>query len=121
MCDYDHVTTYRLPSNGAIIQCGRKAHAIKAGRTSRVQHSPMLSSGYARKHNNEEGEPVMRDIYTAVEGVGIYFYSRNSSPSSPRYLRNLTDPKFFVNISAGFWSPFIKKTQAYFREITSLT
>ena len=38
MCDYDHVTIYWLPSNGAIIQCGRKAHAIKAGRTSRVQH-----------------------------------------------------------------------------------
>jgi len=37
MCDYDHVTIYWLPSNGAIIQCGRKAHAIKAGRTSRVQ------------------------------------------------------------------------------------
>jgi len=37
MCDYDHVAIYWLPSNGAIIQCGRKAHAIKAGRTSRVQ------------------------------------------------------------------------------------
>ena len=37
MCDYDHVTIYWLPSNGAITQCGRKAHAIKAGRTSRVQ------------------------------------------------------------------------------------
>ena len=35
---YDHVTIYWLPSNGAITQCGRKAHAIKAGRTSRVQH-----------------------------------------------------------------------------------
>jgi len=32
------VTIYWLPSNGAIIQCGRRAHAIKAGRTSRVQH-----------------------------------------------------------------------------------
>jgi len=32
------VTIYWLPSNGAITQCGRKAHAIKAGRTSRVQH-----------------------------------------------------------------------------------
>jgi len=31
---------YWLPSNGAITQCGRKAHAIKAGRTSRVQHNP---------------------------------------------------------------------------------
>jgi len=36
---YDHVTIYWLPSNGAIIQCGRKAHAIKAGRTSRVQQA----------------------------------------------------------------------------------
>jgi len=35
---YDHVTIYWLPSNGAIIQCGRKAHAVKVGRTSRVQH-----------------------------------------------------------------------------------
>ena len=40
---YDHVTIYWLPSNGAIIQCGRKAHAIKAGRTSQVQHfSPVV-------------------------------------------------------------------------------
>ena len=81
----------------------------------------MLSSGYARKHINEEGEPVMREIYTAVEGVGIHFHSRNSKPSSPRYLRNLTDPRFFVNMSAGFWSPFMKKTRAYFQEMTSLT
>ena len=47
MCDYDHVAIYWLPSNGAIIQCGRKAHAIKAGRTSRVQQtllSPSLRS-----------------------------------------------------------------------------
>jgi len=50
-----------LPSNGAITQCGLKAHAIKAGRTSRVQHSPMLSSRYAHKHNNEEGEPVTKE------------------------------------------------------------
>ena len=32
------MTIYWLPSNGAITQCGRKVHAIKAGRTSRVQH-----------------------------------------------------------------------------------
>jgi len=63
MCDYDLVTIYWLPSNGAIIQCGRKAHAIKVGRTSRVQHSPMLSSGYAHKHINEEGEPVTKERY----------------------------------------------------------
>jgi len=32
MCvTYDHVTTYWLPSNGAIIQCGRKVHALKMG------------------------------------------------------------------------------------------
>ena len=31
------MTIYWLPSNGAITQCGRKAHAIKVGRTSRVQ------------------------------------------------------------------------------------
>ena len=61
----------------------------------------MLSSGYAHKHNNE-GEPVTKEIYTAVDGVGIYFHSRNSNPSSPQYLRNLTEPRFFVNISAGF-------------------
>jgi len=35
--DVSHVTIYWLPSNGAIIQCSRKAHAIKAGQTSRVQ------------------------------------------------------------------------------------
>ena len=40
---YDHVTIYWLPSNGAITQCGRKAHAIKAGRTSRVQQSGRLN------------------------------------------------------------------------------
>ena len=33
----NNVTIYWLPSNGAITQCGRKAHAIKAGRTSQVQ------------------------------------------------------------------------------------
>jgi len=44
MCDYDHVTIYWLPSNGAIILCCRKAHAIKAGRTSRVQQSLYWSS-----------------------------------------------------------------------------
>jgi len=40
---YDHVIIYWLPSNGAIIQCGRKAHAIKAGRTSRVQQTTTSS------------------------------------------------------------------------------
>ena len=39
---YDHVTIYWLPSNGAITQCGRTAHAIKAGRTSRVQQLESL-------------------------------------------------------------------------------
>jgi len=38
---YDHVTIYWLPSSGAITQCGRKAHAIKAGRTSRVQQGDL--------------------------------------------------------------------------------
>jgi len=47
----------------------------------------MLSSGYAHEHN-KEGEPVMEERYTMVDGVGIH--SRNSNPSSPRYLRNLT-------------------------------
>jgi len=49
---YDHVTIYWLPSNGAITQCGRKAHAIKAGRTSRVQHKAWLRGGKARLHRN---------------------------------------------------------------------
>jgi len=40
------MTIYWLPSNGAIIQCGRKAHAIKAGRTSRVQHIASLWVGF---------------------------------------------------------------------------
>jgi len=44
MCDYDHVTIYWLLSNGAITQCGRKVHAIKAGRTSRVQHQQQAPS-----------------------------------------------------------------------------
>ena len=78
----------------------------------------MLSSEYVHKHN-EEGEPVMEERYTVVDGVDIH--SRNSNPSSPRYLRNLTEPRFFVSMSAGFWSLFMKKTQAYFREMTSLT
>ena len=48
------MTVYWLPSNGAIIQCGRKAHTIKAGRTSRVQHfyhlkaTPSPSGKYLR-------------------------------------------------------------------------
>ena len=75
MCDYDHVTIYWLPSNGAIIQCGRKAHAIKAGRTSPVQHSPMLSGGYAHKHNNEEGEPVTREIYIPWLKVLVFIFT----------------------------------------------
>jgi len=75
MCDYDHVTIYWLPSNGAIIQYGRKAHAIKAGRTSRVQHSPMLSSGYAHKHNNEEGEPVMKERYILWLKVLVFTFT----------------------------------------------
>jgi len=37
------VTIYWLPSNGGITQCGRKVHAIKAGRTSRVQHALVQS------------------------------------------------------------------------------
>jgi len=75
MCDYDHVTIYWLPSNGAIIQYGRKAHAIKAGRTSRVQHSPMLSSGYTHKHKNEEEEPVTREIYIPRLKVLVFTFT----------------------------------------------
>jgi len=62
---------------------------------------------------------MMEERYTVVDGAGIH--SRNSNPSSPWYLRNLTEPRFFVNMSVGFWSPFMKKTQAYFWEMTSLT
>jgi len=72
---YDHVTIYWLPSNGAIIHCGRKAHVIKADQTSRVQHSPMLSSGYAHKHNNEEGEPVTKERYILRLKVLVFTFT----------------------------------------------
>ena len=48
------MTIYWLPSNGAIIQCGRKAHALKAGRTSRVQHPKCgrsIKLGTLRSHD----------------------------------------------------------------------
>ena len=67
----------------------------------RVQHSPMLSSGYAREQKEEEPEEKK-----------INRYSKNSNPSSPLNFRNLTEPRFFVSMSAGLLSPFMKNTRA---------
>jgi len=51
---YDHVTIYWLPSNSAIIQCGRKAHTIKAGRTSQVQHNLVKNATLETQFSIEE-------------------------------------------------------------------
>ena len=51
---YDHVTIYWLPSNGAIIQCGRKVHAIKAGRTSQVQQYALAARGAGDRQRKQK-------------------------------------------------------------------
>jgi len=35
----------------------------------------MLSSGYAHKHNNEEGEPVTREIYIPRLKVLVFTFT----------------------------------------------
>jgi len=60
---YDHVTIYWLPSNGAIIQCSHKAHAIKASRTSRVQHlSFLVSKAVPIREEKEPKEWTYKDM-----------------------------------------------------------
>ena len=51
------MTIYRLPSNGAIIQCGLKAHAVKAGRTTRVQQIGLKPTPHETHGNLHLGRP----------------------------------------------------------------
>jgi len=95
MCDYDHVTIYRLPSNGAIIQCGRKAHAIKAGRTSRVQQrerEETLRKREGKRRNSrrreEKNARATRGDLLLCLGVArvhlIYRTLRNAEGTTPK-------------------------------------
>jgi len=110
MCDYDHVTIYWLPSNGAITQCGRKAHAIKAGRTSRVQQfsldhavyvynrTPMRCLEWRTPHEWFTGErPSIEHLQ--VLGCGAYVFI----PSEVREnkMAPKAEPMVFLGMHSG--------------------
>jgi len=72
---YDHVTIYWLPSNGAITQCGRKAHAIKAGRTSRVQQAWIVSQVNSLREANPSAYrfTCLTAKWTASDNITLRF------------------------------------------------
>ena len=61
------MTIYWLPSNGAITQCSHKAHAIKVGRTSRVQQPiPFL---VAKRSGSDADSPDSHDQVAPIDLV----------------------------------------------------